>query len=87
MTPRNCDRPLQAIEKESPVGKVGQPIVERAMLQQGFGPLAFGDVTVDDHQSLRLAIRARNRTRRGLKNTPRAISVANAVFETISATR
>ena len=30
---RNSDRPLQTIEKERPVGKVGQPIVESAMLQ------------------------------------------------------
>ena len=84
---RHCDRTLQAIQKQSPIRKVGQAIVESSMLQQRFRPFAFGNVPVDDHQSFRLATRAGNRARGGFKHMPGAVFVADAVFQTVTMTR
>jgi hypothetical protein len=84
---RDCQGSLQTIEKQSPVWKVSQPIVESTMLKQCFGSLALSDITVDDDQSFSVAIRTRNRARRGLQNMPGSVFVANPVFEAIAGSR
>src|SRR5579863_8744986 len=78
---RKPNRSMKPIQKQSPIGKVGQSIMECTMLQQGLRPLPVGNVAVHDNQSLGITIRSGNRARSGLKNTPRTIFVADAIFQ------
>src|SRR6266536_3285574 len=56
------------------------------MLEQSFGALALGNITVHDDQSCYLAVLSRNRAGCGFENSPGTIFVADAVFQTISVT-
>src|SRR5208282_2681 len=87
VAPRRHQSPPQAIEKQRTIREIRQPVVERIVRQHLLGPLALRDVAVDDYQPSGLAIRSTNSARGGLKHSPRAIFVKDAILQAFTATR
>ena len=80
------ERVVQAIKKETAIRQAGQRIVIQVVLELLFGPLAVGDVAVDDDQLGDGARGITDGAGKRLQHSPAAVFVLDAIFQTLADT-
>jgi hypothetical protein len=79
-----CITTLQPVKKETAVGQVGQGVMQGVVGQFFFRVDALGDVPVDDHQLLDLAVLVLDGSGGGLENSPGPVLMAQAILQALA---
>src|SRR5256885_12046586 len=74
---------LQAIDEQRAIGKLGENIVKRPMLEHLLSAFALGDVAIDDDQPIQVPVSVLNGTGCGFQNAPFSILVTHPIFESL----